>query len=44
MGDFLATPFLVIGNASFWLASLFNGRLYVLMEVSEDAESDNDAE
>lgn len=34
--DFLACPFLVIGNASLWLASLINGRLYVLMEITED--------
>lgn len=36
MGDLLATPFLLIGSASMWIASLINGRLYILMEVSED--------
>lgn len=36
MGDFLATPFLIIAQAALWLGSFINGRMYVLMEVSED--------
>lgn len=31
--DFIATPFLLLGSASMWLASLINGKQYVLMEV-----------
>lgn len=38
MLDFLATPFLVLAQASLWCAALINGRMYVLMEVMDDDE------
>lgn len=45
MGEFLATPFLVIAQASLWLASFINGNGYVLMEVEEtDDNGDYDGE
>ena len=43
MLDFLATPFLVIGQAMLWIAALITGRMYVLMEI-EDVEGDSDGE
>lgn len=44
MGDFLATPFLVLAQASLWISSFMNGRMYVLMEIEEDAEGDYDGD
>ena len=41
MLDLLAAPFLLLGSASMWIASLINGRLYILMEVSEDDTDGN---
>ena len=40
MLDFLATPFLLLGSLSMWIAGLINGRTYALLEISNESEED----
>lgn len=40
MGDFLATPFLLLAQACLWLVSFLNGKAYFLMEATYDDEDD----
>lgn len=44
MGDFLATPFILLANVSLYIGSFINGKPYILIEVEEDAESDHDGD
>lgn len=42
MGNFLATPFMLLAQLSLYIASIFTGSTFILMEVSDDPDSDQD--
>lgn len=42
MLNLLATPFLLLGSASLWIAGLITGNMYVLMEISPDEDNNDD--